>query len=112
MMLAIAQGNWAFVVTLLIWWLVSRTIKVLPHLRRRPAHILLMPIFIVIAFAMALVKIQALVTIKQQKWLTRQVEVIDGQVVRTGEGSLDETGDLDETDALDVPVGPIAQAIA
>jgi cellulose synthase/poly-beta-1,6-N-acetylglucosamine synthase-like glycosyltransferase len=103
MTIAIAHGNWSFVLALTIWWLVSRTIKVLPHLRRRPKHIVLVPVFIMISFAMALVKIQALVTIKQQKWLTRQVEVKDGQVVRTGD---------DPGVHVSVPVGPTAELIA
>jgi hyaluronan synthase len=32
---------------------------------------------------MALIKIHALFTIRQQRWLTRQVAVENGQVVRT-----------------------------
>ena len=32
---------------------------------------------------MAVVKIYALVTVRRQRWLTRQVAVVDGEVVRT-----------------------------
>lgn len=102
MTIAIVRGDWAFVLALAIWWMVSRSIKVLPHLRRRPQHIVLVPLFVFISFAMALVKIQALVTIKQQKWLTRQVEVKDGQVIRTGAGAeVAGSGRLDRPTELD-----------
>jgi hypothetical protein len=60
----------------------------LPHLERRPSHILTMvPVFIVMSFAMALVKIAALLTIRKQRWLTRDVEVsaTSKRIVRTAE---------------------------
>jgi hypothetical protein len=44
------------------------------------------PPFVLLTFAMALVKIYALMTVRKQRWLTRQVAVVDGQVVRTGAG--------------------------
>jgi hyaluronan synthase len=71
-----------------LWWLVSRSAKMLPHLERRPSHILTMvPVYIVMSFAMALVKIAALLTIRKQRWLTRDVEVsaTSKRVVRTAE---------------------------
>ena len=40
--------------------------------------------FIAVSLIMAVVKICALLTIRKQQWLTRQVAVIDGQVQRTG----------------------------
>jgi hyaluronan synthase len=48
----------------------------LPHLERRPGHfVTMMPFFILISFAMALVKIYALASVRRQQWLTRAVEV-------------------------------------
>ena len=38
-----------------------------------------------LSFAMAVLKLLALLTIRQQRWLTRQVQVVDGEVVRTGQ---------------------------
>lgn len=58
------------------WWLVSRSARMLPHLERKPSHaITMMPLFVPLTFAMALVKIFALLTIRTQRWLTRDVEV-------------------------------------
>jgi cellulose synthase/poly-beta-1,6-N-acetylglucosamine synthase-like glycosyltransferase len=76
-------GNWMFVVVLLLWWQVSRSAKLLPHLRRRPSSLLHIPGYVVVSWAMSLIKLYALVTIRQQRWLTRQVAVEDGAVVRT-----------------------------
>jgi hypothetical protein len=85
MVLAISEQQWRFVLTLFAWWWVSRSAKLLPHLRRRPSSFLLVPAFVGITFVMAVVKIYALATIRRQRWLTRQVAVVDGEVVRTSD---------------------------
>jgi hyaluronan synthase len=79
---SIAVGNWRLVAALLAWWLVSRTVKILPHLRRRPADWLIVPIFIAITYYMSLIKTYALCTLTQHKWLTRAVAVVNGKVAR------------------------------
>jgi cellulose synthase/poly-beta-1,6-N-acetylglucosamine synthase-like glycosyltransferase len=86
MVMAVAVHHWQAVRLLALWWLVSRSAKLLPHLERRPSHALTMvPVFIVMSFAMALVKIAALLSIRKQRWLTRDVEVSASskRVVRT-----------------------------
>jgi hyaluronan synthase len=87
MLLALARQEWTTAGILALWWLVSRSAKMLPHLERRPKHVLtLMPVFIPMTFVMALVKLAALLTIRQQRWLTRDVEVSarTGRIQRTG----------------------------
>jgi hyaluronan synthase len=83
MVLALLRADWSVALTLGIWWLVSRSAKLLPHLRRNPKSIALIPAYILISFAMATVKLYALGTIRRQRWMTRSVAVVDGQVVRT-----------------------------
>jgi cellulose synthase/poly-beta-1,6-N-acetylglucosamine synthase-like glycosyltransferase len=88
MAMAVAAHHWQAVWLLALWWLVSRSAKMLPHLERRPAHALTMvPVYILMSFVMALVKIAALLTIRKQRWLTRDVEVSakSKRVVRTVE---------------------------
>ena len=85
MTLAIIRQDWVFVSLLGGWWWLSRSIKLLPHLRRRPSSFFLVPPFVLLTFAMAIVKIAALLTVRKQRWLTRDVEVVDGHVVRTNE---------------------------
>jgi hyaluronan synthase len=84
MTLAVVRRDWSFVVVLAAWWWLSRAAKMLPHLQRRPSSFFLIPPFVLLSFAMALVKLGALATIRKQRWLTRQVAVVDGEVVRTG----------------------------
>jgi hypothetical protein len=55
--------------------MVGRSIKILPHLRRRPDDILLVPVFVAINFLMALVKLYALVTIREQKWIREHYQL-------------------------------------
>jgi hyaluronan synthase len=79
---SIAVGNWGLVAALLAWWLISRTVKILPHLRRRPADLLIVPVFIAVTYYMSLIKTYALCTLTQHKWLTRSVAVVNGEVQR------------------------------
>lgn len=82
MALALWRHDWGFAGLLLGWWMVSRSAKLLPHLRRRPSSILLMPAFVGVSFVTAVVKIYALATIRAQRWLTRPVAVVRGEIVR------------------------------
>lgn len=84
MILAIIRHDWTFVLLLAAWWWLSRSVKMLPHLRRQPLSFFLIPPFVLLSFGMAGVKLMALATIRRQRWLTRQVAVVDGEVVRTG----------------------------
>jgi hyaluronan synthase len=84
---SIAVGHWRLVAALLAWWLLSRALKILPHLRRRPGDWLILPIFIGVTYYMSLVKTYALCTLTQHKWLTRAVAVVNGKVVRVAADS-------------------------
>lgn len=85
MTVALVRGDLAVAAALAVWWMVSRSAKVLPHLERRPSHIItMMWFFIPMTFVMALVKIWALCTIRTSSWLTRSVGVgADGAFERT-----------------------------
>ncbi len=80
---ALIVGNWIFAAVLAGWWQLSRSAKLLPHLRRRPSSFLFIPGYVFVSWIMAIIKLQALLTIRRQRWLTRQVAVENGQVVRT-----------------------------
>jgi hyaluronan synthase len=82
LLIAIGIGNWRLVTALLLWWMISRAIKIWPHLRRRPADWLILPVFLAVTYLMSLVKAYALFTINEHKWLTRAVAVVDGKVER------------------------------
>ena len=83
MTVAAVRQDWAVCGILGGWWVVSRSAKLLPHLQRRPRDFLLMPVVILVSFSMAVVKIYALLTVRRQRWGTRDVAVIDGELVRT-----------------------------
>ena len=87
LIIALAIGAWKLVAALLVWWLVSRAVKILPHLLRRPADWLILPFFIVITYYMSLVKAYTLFTINEHKWLTRAVAVVDGKVARVSQAA-------------------------
>lgn len=80
---SIIEQHWTFVIVLALWWQISRSAKLLPHLHRRPSSFFYIPGYIAVSWLMAMIKIHALATIRQQRWLTRQVAVENGAVVRT-----------------------------
>ncbi|HEX6292783.1 MAG TPA: glycosyltransferase [Herpetosiphonaceae bacterium] len=85
--LALIIGNWQLALALLAWWLCSRALKIWPHLRRKPADWLILPLFLVITYYMSLIKLYALCTLNEHKWLTRAVAVVDGKVERISEAA-------------------------
>jgi cellulose synthase/poly-beta-1,6-N-acetylglucosamine synthase-like glycosyltransferase len=89
LLLAIALGNWELTAALLIWWHVSRAIKIAPHLLRQPRDLFIIPVFVVMNYYMSLVKAYSLFTIRQHKWLTRAVAVVNGEVRRVSESEQD-----------------------
>jgi len=69
--LSIIWGHWLIAGILFAWWHFSRGIKLYPHLKHRPSDILILPIYIVTTYILAILKIYAMVTIRQQGWITR-----------------------------------------
>ncbi len=86
MIVALTTRHFAIAGFLALWWLISRGIKYLPHLQRRPLDTLLLPAFILVTFVVAALKIVALLSIRRQRWLTRDVAVVDGKITRVAGG--------------------------
>jgi cellulose synthase/poly-beta-1,6-N-acetylglucosamine synthase-like glycosyltransferase len=104
---SLIQQNWVFCGVLALWWQISRSATLLPHLRRRPSSFFFIPGYVVVSWLMALIKLQALCTIRKQKWLTREVAVENGEVVRTTgpDGSAGNPSDEQATEAIPAWVG-------
>ena len=86
MSVALIDRHFAVAGILAAWWMFSRSAKLLYHLERRPLHLItMMPVYIGISFAMSAIKIVALLSIRRQRWLTRDVQVSakQRQVVRS-----------------------------
>lgn len=64
-------GLWIPATIILCWWIISRGVKMFPHLKRRPQDILILPAFILYSFFTAIVKIYAFFTLNTQGWITR-----------------------------------------
>lgn len=92
LVLSIFLGAWQLVLALLIWWHVSRAVKILPHLRRQPQDWLILPVYIAVNYYMSLIKAYALFTINEHKWLTRAVAMVDGKVERVSEADQESRG--------------------
>jgi parallel beta-helix repeat protein len=68
---AIFLGHWKIAFVIVLWWMISRTIKIFPHLREKPADVFILPWYIAASFFMAVVKLYAFITIDEQGWMTR-----------------------------------------
>jgi cellulose synthase/poly-beta-1,6-N-acetylglucosamine synthase-like glycosyltransferase len=100
--IALATQNWIFAGVLLLWWQISRSAKLLPHIRRRPSSFFFVLGYVVVSWIMAIIKIQALLTIRTQAWLTREVAVENGEVVRTTvDDEDDHAGDVEHGERPD-----------
>lgn len=68
---SLLMGIYSIALIILIWWFISRTIKMFPHLRRKPRDIFMLPTFILYTFTTGFLKLYALFTINTQGWITR-----------------------------------------
>lgn len=62
---------WVPVVVILVWWHVSRFVKMFPHLKKYPKDIKILPFFILFNFMTAYIRIFSLLTVNTQGWITR-----------------------------------------
>ena len=67
--IAIYMNHWFIASSIVSWWILGRGIKIIPHLKRRPKDILILPVYVAVNFLIALIKLYALVTISDQKWI-------------------------------------------
>lgn len=70
-MVSIVLGQWIPVFVILVWWHLSRLVKMYPHLRKHPGDIWILPIFILFSFVSAYIRLYALFSINMQGWITR-----------------------------------------
>ena len=68
---SIIYGHFLVAGILLVWWHISRGIKLYPHLKHRPSDILIISLYTGIIFFMAIIKIYAMITMRRQGWGTR-----------------------------------------
>lgn len=68
---SLLSGFWTGALIIVIWWHVSRCVKIFPHLRQNPKDIFILPFYIVSNFAFGITKFYALFTMNSQGWITR-----------------------------------------
>ncbi len=64
-------GLWLPAITLIIWWHLSRVVRLWSHLKRAPFDIYFIPAYVWFNFLSSLIRIYALVTLTRQGWITR-----------------------------------------
>lgn len=71
LVLSIIHRDWFTSIVILFWWMISRTVKIWMHLRRRRSSVMILPIYIVFTYVFALIRIYAFFTMNHQSWVTR-----------------------------------------
>jgi cellulose synthase/poly-beta-1,6-N-acetylglucosamine synthase-like glycosyltransferase len=66
---AVYLNYWNIVLLILILWISDRTIKTIPHIKRQPKDIFILPIYIAITFLIVFASIYAFMTLRKQRWI-------------------------------------------
>lgn len=69
--IAISQEEWLAAGILLIWWLVSRFVRLFSYFKTYPTRLIYLPAYIVYGYLNAVMKIYALATLLEHNWATR-----------------------------------------
>lgn len=71
LVLSIIHRDWFTAIVILFWWMISRTVKIWMHLRRRRSSVIILPVYILFTYVFALIRIYAFFTMNHQSWVTR-----------------------------------------
>ena len=66
---ALYLKHWDIAFLVICIWIIGRGIRVIPHIKRKPKNLLILPVYVGATFWIAIAKIYALVTIRDQKWI-------------------------------------------
>lgn len=70
-LVSLYMGLYVASAVIFVWWFVSRTIKMYPHLREKPQDIVFLPAFIIYSFLTGIIKVYAFFSLNTQGWITR-----------------------------------------
>ncbi len=70
-LVSLVYHQWSAAIILLIWWTVSRSIKIYAHLLQKPRDLFILPGYVIYSFSTGIIKIYALFTLNTQGWITR-----------------------------------------
>lgn len=70
-LMALAFHQWIVALVIFCWWSISRTVKIYPHLSKKPKSIVILPGFVLYSFFTGILRIYAFFTLNTQGWITR-----------------------------------------
>ncbi|GJJ68963.1 hypothetical protein EMPS_01309 [Entomortierella parvispora] len=106
---------WDIVISYVVWLMLTRIVKLLPHLFKRPQDIIWVPAFLIFGYYFAIMKIYALFTLHEVGWGTRAgIDQTPAELAaQEKERKLNEQQDQDqEKDALESREAATQAAIA
>lgn len=69
--LALLEGEWLIAGTIVIWWFVSRCVRLFGYFRLYPKKLIYLPAYIIYGYVNAIIKLYALATLLEHSWATR-----------------------------------------
>jgi LysM repeat protein len=69
--IGIIHQQWLFVAVLVVWWMLSRLVRLFSYFHKYPKRLVYLPSYIVYSYVNAILKIYALATILENSWATR-----------------------------------------
>lgn len=69
--IALLTGDYLFAGILLVWWIVTRTLRLFSYFRRYPRRIVHLPAYILYSYVNAALKVYAFATLVEHSWATR-----------------------------------------
>jgi hyaluronan synthase len=69
--IGVINQQWLFVGVLIVWWMLSRTVRLFSYFRNYPKRLVYLPSYIIYSYINAMIKIYALATILENSWATR-----------------------------------------
>jgi len=69
--MSLVSQEWLFAGILLVWWIVTRLIRLFGYFRHYPKRLVFLPAYILYTYTNAVIKIYALATLVEHSWATR-----------------------------------------
>ncbi|ETN42258.1 uncharacterized protein HMPREF1541_04199 [Cyphellophora europaea CBS 101466] len=94
-------GTWTPTLVMATWVFASKMVKLIPHFRRCPADLMLIPAYILFAYIHSFYKLYALFTFYNVAWSGRNLAAVDADAQIDGSSSDDSDQDEENNDGIE-----------
>ncbi|KAG2174782.1 hypothetical protein INT43_005844 [Umbelopsis isabellina] len=101
-----ALPGWNIAISYILWLLLTRTVKLLPHFLKRPQDIIWIPAWLAFNYYFAIMKIYALFTLHEVGWGTRAgvATGLAADIAKEKDNSIEPSSSSDSSDTVQIPM--------